>query len=526
MSSRSGPAPGDGTGSDQRERPPEAAAPAHGRRQRRRSPAPGQGAQQNPKRSGSPVARRRAALAAARDNCSPPPSEHPNPGSPLSVDLPAEGRPAPGPEIADSRTIGGVASNTTPPAATVSSGGRKIVHKPAGCALLPVVCDTLRLSSAIVPATWVQRTLQEMDERGARRVAGEDWEIRAGGLKGLPGYRWTVRGTGPLHSLQLALRTDPESATGWRGSLVLGSALLWQWRVEQGLAALDAVRQAWRVLLLGSAPALPQPSSWARRGLVARIPDESIQSVRRVDLAVDHWGPGLAWDVADLQDFASRSRIRGAAVGGDGAGAWERPDGTVFTGPESITLYVGKRGARNVMLRIYRKDVEAAATGKAHFMEPLWQAAGWDGAVPVWRAEIEAGGDWLRAHGGRCVRVLDGIEQQLWQWYTENTRHTVPCATRRRRCDESAVWQMLRHATGVEPADCGWIWQPRAPSRLFDQYQLRRQAAGCLRRVLDSYGGDVAAMLVDVRADVLEDLLPEAAGDGLTGAEIGDLAAS
>jgi hypothetical protein len=296
-----------------------------------------------------------------------------------------------------------------------------------------------------------------------------DWRTKFGRLKGFSAYSHVIMGKGPREGLTVLLgptRKNHDTGTGWRRLRIhIGSAWLWRART-QGLRVVAAAREVLAML----------PGE-----LIETLPAEETIEPRRVDLCIDHWG--YDWQLADLERFACRQKGRRVGLGDDFDGQAELgPDGRwVYRAPAGSTFYVGKRGAGNRFLRIYDKIAEAKATGKLPWLEPLWEAAGWDGRQRVFRAEIEHGGDWLRQHGCRTLLDMVGCERELWQHYLGDVRHVDLSSSRLKRCETSLVWQQLGKAVLKEPPG-RWRWCPRPVRESTDVPALLSQGAGCLFR--------------------------------------------
>lgn len=311
------------------------------------------------------------------------------------------------------------------------------------------------------------------------------WVLQQGRLQGHTAYEYRAVGRGPMDGLQVLWGQSPaalDHPTTRRFKLLIESKTLWRHHANGGDAATCA-----RELL-----ELITGELWT-----VRPADDQVR-VRRVDVAVDHWG--YAWSKRDLDRFACRQTARGIEeehkpppepVEGD-------PDHvSEYRGATSATYYIGGRGSACRYLRIYDKIAESAVSGKAPWMEPLWRQNGWDGEATVWRAEIEHGGDWLKGHGLGTLEQLDGCEHALWLKYLEDVRHTTARATRLKRSATSPVWRCIERSV-IEAADpkrgrpSTWTWHPRPPSSGGDMKVLTDIAAGCVRKLADTlFAGDL-----------------------------------
>jgi hypothetical protein len=372
-----------------------------------------------------------------------------------------------------------------------------------------VGCDTLAVAAPVELTQEACRALLTLtDDESCERLArwpgqpprilapedlteGADWEARRCRMTGLGAYQMLIRLLGEGDGISLAIRQGkPGQAVpqGFYGRLMLGSELLWRTRLRDG--QMVAVTEAWAWGMLTS------------RGALRIMPKVEDRTVRRLDLACDHWGPDAEWERGDLERFATRAQGRGECWHYD-------PDAWTYEGARSRTFYLGRRGAKAAFLRIYRKDAEAEETGKLRWIAPVWKRWGWDGERTVWRSEIECGGEWLSNHGMTDARGLRGCEAALWREWTARTRLT-DCERGRatlKRGRTHPRWQALQAAPVIAPQGEAWEWvtRPRPESR--DMLALRKQAAGCLLRVHQLMGDDPdgwAALMTMAMHDVAE----------------------
>ncbi len=296
------------------------------------------------------------------------------------------------------------------------------------------------------------------------------WVLGPGRLKGQTGYDFIARGRGAMEGVQViwgAAKGSTDAPNARRFKVMIGSEVLWRHHANGGNAYTAAT----------------ETLEWAAGDLWSAVPDASAIAVRRLDVCVDHWG--YTWKKFDLDRFACRQKGRGLSE------TREAPPEKVdtFQGPNSATYYVGARGSASRYLRIYDKVAEAQKSGKLPWMKPLWTQCGWDGKQTVWRAEVEFGGEWLKAHGFDSVEKLKGCEHAVWIDYLDDVRHTTGRATRLKRAATSAVWGVISEAVHHAAADsehCYWIWKPKPPSAGGDMQQLTAMMAGCARKIRDA----------------------------------------
>lgn len=355
-------------------------------------------------------------------------------------------------------------------------------------AIAPTI-DTIHLSfnTILEPGLATAQNLSKADpDRNV--VAFKNWKVRAGSLKGFAGFDTIAVGTGPMEGLLLMIappKANDASAGVKAGErqvrVVIGSARCWRTYCDGGSGISIASRNLWD--MEGDA--------------FTSLPSMEHVKVRRIDICVDHWG--YHWSLADLDRFARRGKGKGIDRQFDTNLDAEIESllghRRVYQGAKGATYYIGTRGGASRLLRIYNKVVEAQATGKLPWMEPIWKQEGWDGEAVVWRAEIEHGGDWLQAHGFESVEDMRGCERTLWLHYLESVRHVDPkTATRLKRCDTSEVWSVISRSVMMEPDLSGvvelrngdlvqsrtWEWKPRRVTEGVDCDRLITQAAGCL----------------------------------------------
>jgi hypothetical protein len=304
------------------------------------------------------------------------------------------------------------------------------------------------------------------------RIETARWSIGPGKLKGQFGYDFIAEGRGAFDGLKVLWgppRDEPDGSRARRFKLLIGSEPLWRQHANGGNAKTTVTDKL----------QLLEGDLWRRAPALDQV------EVRRIDVAIDHWG--YRWSLDDLKRFACRARVRAANVERETPPDSVRP----FYGPTSATYYVGKRSGAGRMLRVYDKVAEAAHSGKLPWMQPIWKQYGWDGAATVWRAEVEHGGEWLTNHGMDSAAKLDGCERALWRDYARVTRHTTGTATRAKRSPTSRVWTCIRGAIrraerGAGNAQPAWTWEPEPPRPAGDMKQLTSMAAGCMRRIRDA----------------------------------------
>lgn len=356
----------------------------------------------------------------------------------------------------------------------------------------PVV-DTLQLAFSAAPTAIIQRaeTLSKLScnpptgkEAETPWLETPEWSIGPARLEGHVSFDHLASGRGRMTGIRVLWGPSREAGPlARRFKLIIGSEVLWRHYANGGGAA-TAAREIVD-LVVGKL--------WLAAPAADRI------AVRRVDVCVDHWG--YTWTRADLDRFACRQQLRGATE------TWSEeaaPESTnVFDGATSSTYYVGGRGAASRFLRVYDKVAEAMASGKLPWMEPIWRQNGWDGNERVWRAEIEHGGEWLRAHGFDSIDKLDGCEAILWAHYLDHVRHTTGRRTRAKRSPTSRVWKKIGTAiiadaliaARQEPRDL-WQWQPRPPRAGGDMKILEQMIGGCGRKIdAAMFHGDRARLL-------------------------------
>lgn len=326
-------------------------------------------------------------------------------------------------------------------------------------------------------------------------MASGNWRVRAGSLKGFAGFDTIAIGVGPMEGILLMIGPAKSSAVAMgerQVRVVIGSARCWRSYCEGA----NGIGIATGNLSAMDGDAFTSLPSW------------EYVKVRRIDVCVDHWG--YTWSLRDLERFARRGRGDGVNqeydTGFDAEIDALLSNRKVYRGDKGSTFYLGTRGAACRMLRIYNKIVEAQATGKLPWMEPIWKQEGWDGQATVWRVEIEHGGDWLNAHGFKSVQDMVGCERELWQHYLGSVRHTDGDRTRLKRCTTSEVWRTI--AAAVARAYEGtWVWQPRPVTEGVDCDRLVAMAAGCMLTVESNLGTHpwhgTGATADDIRGDVL-----------------------
>jgi len=303
------------------------------------------------------------------------------------------------------------------------------------------------------------------------------WTLSQGRLEGHTAYEYMAKGKGDQAGVIVLWGQNPamgDHPTARRFKVLIGSKVLWRHRAYGGSAA-SAAREV---------------LAWIVDDLWTQLPASNLIRVRRVDVCLDHWG--YDWTQRDLERFACRQNRRGIEKR-------PRPEPTdeeltpdqlrAYHGATSATYYVGGHGSACRYLRVYNKIAEAMASGKLPWMEPLWRQHGWDGIAIVWRAEIEHGGDWLKAHGLATLDQLDGCEHALWLEYLGDVRHTTARASRLKRSNTSPVWKQLGRAVATAAKADGpatWTWLPRAPTPGGDMKVLGQIAAGCARKMIDT----------------------------------------
>lgn len=253
----------------------------------------------------------------------------------------------------------------------------------------------------------------------------------------------------------------------------IGSSVCWKGACH-GHDALGIAREVFRAL---------------EGEVLAYLAPENEVKPRRVDTCIDHWG--YDWHMSDLNDFVGRPKSRGIIEGRPD----EQPDEdqtsqhSCIVSPTGATYYLGKRNAASRLLRIYQKLMEAAASGKLPWMEPIWLQAGWDGVTPIWRVEIEHGSEWLAQHGFTSMLDLAGCERELWAHYAQGVRHTCGDNTRLRNRPTSPVWEAIT-AAAMTRSPGTWKWHPRKPNARKDVSALIKQAVGCISSAM-TYLGEV-----------------------------------
>ncbi len=210
---------------------------------------------------------------------------------------------------------------------------------------------------------------------------------------------------------------------------------------------------------------------WIDCGLLTDDAQEAIETgnghrVTRCDIAVDHLvAPG--WIPEDYRYFSTRAHQIGFEAGvpvkRDDLEAPDTPPASCVFGPRSFTLYLGKRGGKGPMWRIYDKTAQLAATRPrgaetAWFWNPLtdvWTEGGWNRKEKVWRCEAELPAAYLHqtdAGAGRMSHIGYLNVDRLWAHLTQVTRHTTAAMGRSRDRPTSKRWQMLAGAVASHPA--------------------------------------------------------------------------
>lgn len=209
---------------------------------------------------------------------------------------------------------------------------------------------------------------------------------------------------------------------------------------------------------------------WVDCGILTDDAQIAIESghghrVTRCDIAVDHLvEPG--WLPEDYAYFSTRAHQIGFEAGvpvkRDDLAAPDTPPASCVFGPRSFTLYLGKRGGKGPMWRIYDKTAQLAATRpkgaeSAWFWNPItevWSASGWNRKAKVWRCEAELPAGYLHqldAGAGRMSNIAYLNVERLWSHLTETTRHTDQDTGRARDRVTSARWAMLAAAAADHP---------------------------------------------------------------------------
>lgn len=385
----------------------------------------------------------------------------------------------------------------------------------------PPVCDTLYLShdSGARPAAWVAAVLAAAEGAEGEKVAvlanggcvpGSDaedasapavWTVRRGKLDGFSSYRFVWDGRGRWRGVTVLCAPPKAEGDPWRWFVMLRAEILWD-EVQRGGTAASLTR----VVLAG----LGNPETGD--GLLAESYPLEQWRVARFDVCRDHGG--YQWSLMDLGRFATRSPSwsRGmsqmeneepeAMPASDGGWTYGNPDGSTF--------YLGRRRSTGRFLRIYCKTTESRAKGSSPRWEPYWRwallgSSEAQGPLPkVWRAEVEFGGGWLRAHGFTSAALLEGAEEALWGYYVDAVRHTKGETTQLRHENPSPIWTLL--ARPWRPTAAAWTYTPRREvvgER--DLVHLTKQAAGCMARVVEQLHQPDDADAVE--AAILETLL-------------------
>lgn len=395
--------------------------------------------------------------------------------------------------------IGG--SSNTPLSAVISH---------SGISVLPPVVDTVYLSisgpvtlESILPFLEAadaldgepclllvrrQRLRLELPPEGAPEPAGcTGWSLRRGRLNGYASYRWIFDGRGDWAGLTVLLAPPRTEGGAWSWFVMWRSERLWLRGHLRGKSAAELIAED--VARLGS-----DPVAGTDARLMAQAYPLDKWRVSRLDVCRDHFG--YEWSVEDLRRFATSCPAwsRGMAQSGAAAEA-EAADGWTYGNKDATTFYVGRRGSQTKFLRIYGKSAEAEKSGKIQWLAPYWRKLlfpnGEHGPLPkVWRAEVEFGGGWLKAHGFANASHLIGCEWALWEYYTGANRHVRPVRGGRqlRHCATSPVWQALQSPPSACPLPV-WEYEPAVElERAPDFSALHKQAAGCLRRVVIAHG--------------------------------------
>ncbi len=307
------------------------------------------------------------------------------------------------------------------------------------------------------------------------------WSLRKGRHDGFASYRYIFDGRGDWDGVTVLVAPPAGKNDYWRWFVMVRAERLWRRGVLIGKDALAVTDQIVADLSGGDQCA----------GLLAKPVPLNRWKVSRIDVCRDH--TGYDWGIADLHQFATSCPkwSRGMSTIFDvpthvGSGSW------TYGNKESATYYMGRRRSEGKMLRLYCKTIEAEKTGKIEWLAPYWRSVllnGAQGPLPkVWRAEAEFGGGWLKKHGFTNATHLQGCEEALWDFYATTNRHTDGLRKKLRVAKTSKVWDCLSSKCSKSSAPSAWQYcaalKSDAPP---DADQLRKQATGCLARIVSNH---------------------------------------
>ena len=371
------------------------------------------------------------------------------------------------PQMTTSRPLG----PTSRGAANAEAGGPSNTPPPASLnrglkSRLSVVCDTAYISGQSSPTLELINALQIVAKTGSGGQFflshSSSWKAKECRLKGWSGAYQVHLFTEDQAPFECLIGL-PDGINGdVRVMLMLGSKYLWK-AAACGHRLYHAISQAFQALVDAR--------------VIARLPWVHHWKANRIDLAVDAWG--LDWSLRDCQRMVTRAKTK--AMTGKQSGL----DTSVIDKGEGITFYLGNRGTKSRMLRVYNKTAEAKKRGKLEWMAPAWEAHGWDGQSTVWRFEVEHGGQWLKSHGFGSPEHWHDIESALWEHYTHtNWQPSTKGHKNTRRRSLSRKWQTIQPA--LAPNECTWQFQSRKPTPSTNAPALLKQALGCAQTYINS----------------------------------------
>ncbi len=322
------------------------------------------------------------------------------------------------------------------------------------------------------------------DGRTATEKSGDKgavWQARMGKLKGFSSYQYVWDGRGVWDGVTVLCAAPCGPDKPWRWFVMVRAERLWREWMRTGARVYDVVK----AVLAG----LGNPETgW---GIMERPVPMIEWAPARVDTCRDHGG--YDWTIDDLGKFATRSPAWSKGVS---LSEKEVQEGVVQTeevwtygNKDGMTLYRGRRGSMARFLRLYNKQAQAEACGSAVWLVPFWKKCffGDENSTEklplIWRAEVEFGGGWLRAHGFRTAEDLKDCEEALWRYYTTAVRHTLGKTAQLRHETPSPMWRFLAK---VKPRPGAWTYEPKMkPDHERDMSHLTKQAAGCIARIVE-----------------------------------------
>jgi hypothetical protein len=308
--------------------------------------------------------------------------------------------------------------------------------------------DTLKLAAKVDRESVELLGSEWIDKKDAASIEGEE----SPSVVGPKGVKLEVRAHGPNDNRSVLLEGEGIEVTAVpRGStpvpwLSVSFGASWCW--NEGIEGM---------------------TEWARDFCDLCGIEVTDTLVSRLDLCVD----------VDERFYRSDVGRFGGYFGGDVTGTVHFSDGAGgFTG-----FRYERSKSRPLTFRIYDKRKEAESGDGESFWPEVWDAHGVEEDVPKWRIEYEARRDRLKERGIDSWNSLtDSNLHRLWSYCTQQFSHM-----------DREVWDRVQGASTQDAADREDV-EPT-----YDPERAELQAMGCVRKIANKDGRDLADVLIDLK---------------------------